>query len=30
MLVEGRREWTRAFPKWFDRYVFAAIPTARR
>jgi DNA-binding HxlR family transcriptional regulator len=29
MLIEGRREWTLAFPKWFDRYVFAAIPTAR-
>ena len=30
MLVEGRREWTLAFPKWFDRYVFANVPTARK
>ncbi|MCU1245560.1 MAG: transcriptional regulator [Acidobacteria bacterium] len=25
MLVEGRREWVRAFPKWFERYLFADV-----
>src|SRR5260370_2993251 len=29
MVVEGRREWVRAFPKWFERYVFAAVAPAR-
>lgn len=29
MLVEGRREWVRAFPKWFERYLFADVKTAR-
>ncbi len=25
MLLEGRREWVRAFPKWFERYLFAGV-----
>jgi DNA-binding HxlR family transcriptional regulator len=25
LLVEGPREWVRAFPDWFERYFFAAI-----
>jgi DNA-binding HxlR family transcriptional regulator len=29
MVVEGRREWVRAFPKWFERYAFAAVAPAR-
>lgn len=29
MIVEGRREWVRAFPKWFERYAFAAVAPAR-
>jgi DNA-binding HxlR family transcriptional regulator len=29
MLIEGRREWTRAFPRWFERYVFADVAPAR-
>jgi DNA-binding HxlR family transcriptional regulator len=28
MLVEGRRDWVRAFPSWFERYVFAAVAPA--
>jgi len=28
MVVEGRREWVRAFPKWFERYAFAAVAPA--
>jgi DNA-binding HxlR family transcriptional regulator len=28
MLVEGRREWVRAFPKWFERYLFADVAPA--
>jgi DNA-binding HxlR family transcriptional regulator len=28
--LEGRREWVRAFPGWFDRYVFAAVAPASR
>jgi DNA-binding HxlR family transcriptional regulator len=28
MLVEGRREWVRAFPRWFERYLFADVPRA--
>jgi DNA-binding HxlR family transcriptional regulator len=28
--LEGRREWVRAFPGWFDRYLFAAITPASR
>jgi DNA-binding HxlR family transcriptional regulator len=25
LVLEGRREWIRAFPEWFERYLFAAI-----
>jgi hypothetical protein len=28
LAIEGRREWVRAFPEWFDRYLFAAVPPA--
>ena len=28
MLIQGRREWVRAFPKWFERYLFAGIEPA--
>jgi DNA-binding HxlR family transcriptional regulator len=28
MIVEGRREWVRAFPKWFERYLFADVTPA--
>ncbi len=28
MLVEGRREWVRAFPRWFERYLFANVMPA--
>jgi len=28
MVVDGRREWVRAFPKWFQRYAFAAVARA--
>lgn len=28
--LQGRREWVRAFPSWFDRYVFAAVAPASR
>ena len=28
MTIEGRREWVRAFPIWFERYVFASVPSA--
>jgi hypothetical protein len=28
MLVEGKREWARAFPIWFKRYLFADVPAA--
>ena len=24
--VQGRREWVRAFPRWFERYVFSDVP----
>ncbi|HSE04184.1 MAG TPA: helix-turn-helix domain-containing protein [Methylomirabilota bacterium] len=30
LVLEGRREWVRAFPGWFDRYMFAAVPPAAR
>ena len=30
MVVEGRREWVRAFPGWFERYLFAGVSPARR
>ena len=26
--LEGRRDWIRAFPTWFERYVFAAVAPA--
>ena len=29
LVLEGRREWVRAFPGWFERYVFAGIAPAR-
>jgi hypothetical protein len=25
MVIDGRREWVRAFPRWFERYVFAGV-----
>ena len=28
MIVQGRREWVRAFPRWFERYLFADVPPA--
>ena len=28
MIVEGRRDWVRAFPKWFERYLFADVKPA--
>jgi hypothetical protein len=28
LALEGRREWVRAFPSWFDRYLFAAVAPA--
>jgi DNA-binding HxlR family transcriptional regulator len=28
MTIQGRREWVRAFPQWFERYMFAAVPPA--
>lgn len=27
-VLEGRREWIRAFPNWFERYLFAAVSPA--
>ncbi|HET9595563.1 MAG TPA: helix-turn-helix domain-containing protein [Anaeromyxobacteraceae bacterium] len=27
MIIEGRREWVRAFPRWFERYLFADVPS---
>jgi len=29
LVLEGRREWVRAFPGWFERYLFAATAPAR-
>ena len=29
MVVQGRREWVRAFPRWFERYLFADVASAR-
>jgi hypothetical protein len=29
MVIEGRREWVRAFPAWFLRYVFAGVAPVR-
>jgi DNA-binding HxlR family transcriptional regulator len=28
LILEGRREWVRAFPTWFERYLFAAVAPA--
>lgn len=28
MVIEGRREWVRAFPTWFERYLFAGVAPA--
>ncbi|HEY6908340.1 MAG TPA: helix-turn-helix domain-containing protein [Myxococcales bacterium] len=28
LVVEGRRQWVRSFPLWFERYRFAAVPPA--
>jgi hypothetical protein len=30
LVTEGRRDWVRAFPSWFERYLFAAIAPASR
>jgi DNA-binding HxlR family transcriptional regulator len=29
LIVEGRREWVRAFPRWFERYLFADVKPVR-
>jgi len=29
MMIEGRREWVRAVPRWFERYLFADVQPAR-
>jgi DNA-binding HxlR family transcriptional regulator len=29
LLIEGRREWVRAFPRWFERYLLAGVTPAR-
>ena len=29
LVVDGRREWVRAFPRWFERYLFAGVSPAR-
>jgi DNA-binding HxlR family transcriptional regulator len=29
MVIQGRREWVRAFPNWFERYLLAEVPPAR-
>jgi DNA-binding HxlR family transcriptional regulator len=28
MIIEGRREWVRSFPKWFQQYALAAVAPA--
>jgi len=30
LVLDGRREWVRAFPRWFERYLFAGVPPASR
>jgi hypothetical protein len=30
LVLEGRREWVRAFPDWFERYLFATVAPAAR
>jgi len=29
LLIEGKREWVRAFPRWFERYLFAGVQPVR-
>jgi DNA-binding HxlR family transcriptional regulator len=29
LVLGGRREWVRAFPRWFERYLLADVPAAR-
>jgi len=29
MLIQGKREWVRAFPRWFERYLFAEVTPAQ-
>ena len=29
MTIDGRREWVRAFPTWFERYAFAEVAPAK-
>ena len=29
LVLEGRRDFVRAFPRWFERYLFAGVPRAR-
>jgi len=29
MIVEGRRQWVRAFPRWFEQYLFAGVAPAK-
>jgi hypothetical protein len=28
MVIEGKREHVRAFPRWFERYLFASVVPA--
>jgi hypothetical protein len=28
MIIDGQRKWVRAFPDWFERYLFAEVSTA--
>jgi hypothetical protein len=28
VVLEGRREWVRAFPNWVERYLYAAVAPA--
>jgi len=30
LVLEGRREWVRAFPSWFERYLFAEVTPVSR
>lgn len=30
LVLEGRRDWVRAFPSWFERYLFAGVAPASR
>jgi len=29
MIVDGRRQWVRAFPRWFEQYLFAGVAPAK-